>query len=41
MALARIALRALAEAEKEARKGEFPDAAELAAAETKPVEADA
>lgn len=41
MALARIALRALAEAEKVARKGEFPDAAELASSEAKPVEADA
>ena len=40
-ALARIALRVLAEAEKAARKGEFPDASEIAVGEPSPVEADA
>lgn len=41
MALARIALRALAEAERAARKGEFPDPSELASSEKTTVEADA
>jgi hypothetical protein len=40
-ALARIALRVLAEAEKAARKGEFPDASEMASPERASVEADA
>ena len=40
VALARIALRALAEAEKTARKGEFPDPSEFAATVSTSVEAD-